>query len=190
MERMNKHLVALVAVLLSLGDAGAVRTAPQRTPDLAQRLAAENARMAATLDATALDNTPLETSNNLPTVTVQNPVDTNRAAGVATAVNTPVPNTSGSIGTVTDDVRPADKENTEDLSSLQQEIDQRKNYRNFLRDEIAKLDSKITECEESKGKWKAATVVGSIGVAATGAAALIQALNHKKQNNNGDNDKK
>lgn len=184
--KMKKYLIAVCGILISLADANAVRTAPQRTPDLALKIAAKNAEMAAAQQAQQSVQTEHE---NNPTPTVQTNESTARATTGAAAVNMPVPNTSGSIGTVTDDVRPVDKD-TEKIRELNDAISQRQNYRNYLIGEIAKIDAQMIECESSKGKWKAATIIGGIGVAATGAAAIIQSQNHKNQKKNETKDEK
>ena len=43
-----------------------------------------------------------------------------------------------------------------------------------LKKEIAQIDSESMRCERMKNGWIAATVVGGIGVVATGTAAIIQ----------------
>jgi negative regulator of sigma E activity len=52
-----------------------------------------------------------------------------------------------------------------------------------LKDEIQQIDSEMARCEKSKKGWVAATVIGSVGVAATGTAAIVQAvkINEKKK---------
>ena len=51
-----------------------------------------------------------------------------------------------------------------------------------LKEEIAQIDSEMARCEKTKKGWVAATVVGGVGVAATGTAAIVQAvkINQKK----------
>lgn len=43
-----------------------------------------------------------------------------------------------------------------------------------LKKEIAQIDSENIRCERMKKGWIAATVVGGVGVVATGTAAIIQ----------------
>ena len=52
-----------------------------------------------------------------------------------------------------------------------------------LKDEISQIDSEMTRCQKAKNGWVAATVVGGVGVAATGTAAIVQTvqLNKKKK---------
>ena len=50
-----------------------------------------------------------------------------------------------------------------------------------LRDEIQQIDSEMARCEKAKKGWVAATVVGGVGVAATGTAAIVQTVKANKQ---------
>lgn len=43
-----------------------------------------------------------------------------------------------------------------------------------LKKEIAQIDSENARCQKMKNGWIAATVVGGVGVVATGTAAIIQ----------------
>ena len=43
-----------------------------------------------------------------------------------------------------------------------------------LKKEISQIDSENIRCEKMKNGWIAATVVGGVGVVATGTAAIIQ----------------
>ena len=56
---------------------------------------------------------------------------------------------------------------------------------NELKEEIEQIDSEMLRCEKTKKGWVAATVIGGVGVAATGTAAIIQGvkLNQKKNEN-------
>jgi negative regulator of sigma E activity len=45
-----------------------------------------------------------------------------------------------------------------------------------LKNEIQQIDSEMARCEKAKKGWVAATVVGGVGVAATGAAAIAQGV--------------
>ena len=50
-----------------------------------------------------------------------------------------------------------------------------------LKDEIQQIDSEMTRCEKAKKGWVAATVVGGIGVVATGGAAIGQKVKLNKK---------
>ena len=52
-----------------------------------------------------------------------------------------------------------------------------------LKEEIAQIDSEMLRCEKAKRGWVAATVVGGVGVAATGTAAIVQGvkINQKRK---------
>lgn len=50
-----------------------------------------------------------------------------------------------------------------------------------LRDEIQQIDSEMLRCEKAKKGWVAVTVVGGVGVAATGTAAIVQTVKANKQ---------
>ena len=52
-----------------------------------------------------------------------------------------------------------------------------------LKDEISQIDSEMTRCQKAKNGWVTATVVGGVGVVATGTAAIVQTvqLNKKKK---------
>jgi negative regulator of sigma E activity len=45
-----------------------------------------------------------------------------------------------------------------------------------LKNEIQQIDSEMLRCEKAKKGWVAATVIGGVGVAATGAAAIAQGV--------------
>ena len=49
-----------------------------------------------------------------------------------------------------------------------------------LKTAISELDSELLRCKKSKRSWTTATVVGGVGVVATGTAAAIQATKLKK----------
>jgi len=49
-----------------------------------------------------------------------------------------------------------------------------------LKKEIAQIDSENIRCERMKKGWIAATVVGGVGVVATGTAAIIQGTKLKE----------
>ena len=50
-----------------------------------------------------------------------------------------------------------------------------------LKEEIKQIDSEQMRCEKAKKGWLVATVVGGVGVVATGTAAIVQADKLKKQ---------
>ena len=50
-----------------------------------------------------------------------------------------------------------------------------------LKKEIAQIDSEMIRCENTKKGWVAATVVGGVGVAATGTAAIVQGVKINQQ---------
>ena len=50
-----------------------------------------------------------------------------------------------------------------------------------LKEEIAQIDSEMIRCEKAKKGWVAATVVGGVGVAATGTAAIVQGIKINQQ---------
>ena len=52
---------------------------------------------------------------------------------------------------------------------------------NELKEEIAQIDAEMIRCEKAKKGWIAATVVGGVGVAATGTAAIIQGVKLNQQ---------
>ncbi|MCR4917321.1 MAG: hypothetical protein K5912_00050 [Alphaproteobacteria bacterium] len=214
---MKQIFFAFCGLCLCLVDAHAGRTAPQITPkqeipstvkDL-NFWAAMQAKNAPAANNSRRQNAVANTANVADTAQVVEQ-DTAQAAPaatvlLATSVNKPDSRETAnanrvtivssqvipaSVAVVTDDVRPADREDNEDLTNLENELKERKIYRDFLQTEIAKIDSQMTECESTKGKWKAATIAGSIGVAATGIAAVAQVLNHKKAENENSDGKK
>ena len=62
----------------------------------------------------------------------------------------------------------------EEVMSKEQQVSQ-------LQDEIKQIDSELARCKDTKSKWKTTTILGSLGVAATGAAAIIQTVNANKE---------
>ena len=54
-----------------------------------------------------------------------------------------------------------------------------------LKKEIIQIDSESARCSKAKKAWKTATIIGGVGVVATGTAALVQAakIRAKKSNN-------
>lgn len=51
----------------------------------------------------------------------------------------------------------------------------------ILENDIRILDEEIAKCEKQKKGWIAATVIGGVGVAATGTAAIVQGVKIKEQ---------
>ena len=49
-----------------------------------------------------------------------------------------------------------------------------------LKEEIKQIDSEMSRCEKAKKGWLAATVIGGVGVVATGTAAIAQTVKAKK----------
>ena len=47
-------------------------------------------------------------------------------------------------------------------------------YRDSLKQQIQATDLEIDKCKQTMKGWKAATIIGSIGTAATGIAAVAQ----------------
>ncbi len=43
-----------------------------------------------------------------------------------------------------------------------------------LQNDIVELDKQILKCEKQRKNWLAATIIGGVGVAATGTAAIVQ----------------
>lgn len=63
---------------------------------------------------------------------------------------------------------------------LSDEIQYKEQVVQKLKEEIAQIDSEMARCNKAKKGWVAATVVGGIGVAATGTAAIVQTVQNKK----------
>ena len=64
---------------------------------------------------------------------------------------------------------------------ISEQIKYKEELVNELKDEIQQIDSEMLRCEKVKKGWKTATVVGSIGVVATGTAAIVQTVNANKK---------
>ena len=62
-----------------------------------------------------------------------------------------------------------------DNVDLSAEIVYKYKFIDELKKEIAQIDSESARCEKMKNGWVAATIVGGVGVVATGTAAIIQA---------------
>lgn len=73
--------------------------------------------------------------------------------------------------------------NAADVNDIDTEIQAQQELIRKLKDEIAQIDSEMNRCERASKGWKAATVIGGIGVAATGTAAIVQAVKLNKQKN-------
>ena len=65
--------------------------------------------------------------------------------------------------------------------SLEDQVKYKQELVKELKEEIAQIDSEMLRCQSSKKKWIAATVVGGVGVVATGAAAIVQSVNANKK---------
>ena len=50
-----------------------------------------------------------------------------------------------------------------------------------LKNEISQIDSEMARCQKAKKGWIAATVVGGVGVVATGTAAIVQSSKLKEK---------
>ena len=68
----------------------------------------------------------------------------------------------------------------EDIDLTQQQINEKQELVRELKDEIQQIDSEMARCQKAKKGWTAATVVGGVGVAATGGAAIAQVVKAKK----------
>lgn len=67
-------------------------------------------------------------------------------------------------------------------AELQENISYKVEVLNTLKDEIQQIDSEMLRCKRVKKGWVAATVVGGIGVAATGTAAIVQMVRMNEKN--------
>lgn len=70
-----------------------------------------------------------------------------------------------------------------DDAELVEQVRYKEEVLQTLKNEIQQIDSEMTRCEKTKKGWVAATVIGGVGVAATGTAAIVQAvkINEKKK---------
>ena len=73
-------------------------------------------------------------------------------------------------------------------TDIKEEIEYKEQVVQRLKDEITQIDSEMMRCQNTKKKWKTATIIGGVGVVATGAAAIIQTVNANKSET--DKDKK
>ena len=49
-----------------------------------------------------------------------------------------------------------------------------------LKEEITQIDSEMARCQRVKKNWKSATIIGSVGIAVTGTAAILQTVKANK----------
>jgi negative regulator of sigma E activity len=63
-----------------------------------------------------------------------------------------------------------------DDAELAEQVRYKEEVLQTLKNEIQQIDSEMARCEKAKKGWVAATVVGGVGVAATGAAAIAQGV--------------
>ena len=68
----------------------------------------------------------------------------------------------------------------ESVDLTQQQINEKQELVRELKDEIQQIDSEMARCQKAKKGWTGATVVGGVGVAATGGAAIAQVVKAKK----------
>jgi hypothetical protein len=54
------------------------------------------------------------------------------------------------------------------------EVAEKTRIRDILKSDLAQIASEKSRCEKTKKNWTVATVVGGVGVVATGTAAIIQ----------------
>jgi hypothetical protein len=66
-------------------------------------------------------------------------------------------------------------------AAQEQQYQQLLSQRDQLKSDIESIDSETTRCNKQKKGWTAATVVGSVGVAATGTAAIVQGVQTNKK---------
>lgn len=64
--------------------------------------------------------------------------------------------------------------------AVQQKIEEERT-KTALRNDIRILDEEINKCQKQKRAWTAATVVGSVGVVATGVSAGVQGAKLKEK---------
>ena len=70
-----------------------------------------------------------------------------------------------------------------DTNDLADQVRYKEEVLQTLKNEIQQIDSEMLRCEKAKKGWVAATVIGGVGVAATGTAAIVQTvkMNEKKK---------
>jgi len=66
-------------------------------------------------------------------------------------------------------------------NNLDTQIQYKEQLVNELKEEIAQIDSEMVRCQKTKKGWVVATVVGGVGVAATGTAAIVQSVKMNQQ---------
>ena len=69
-----------------------------------------------------------------------------------------------------------------DNAELAEQVRYKEEVLQTLKNEIQQIDSEMMRCEKAKKGWIAATVVGGVGVAATGAAAIAQGVKIHQKN--------
>jgi hypothetical protein len=69
-------------------------------------------------------------------------------------------------------------------TDLSEQVQYKEQLLRELKEEIQQIDSEMSRCQKAKKGWVAATVVGGVGVAATGAAAIAQTVNARKKAEN------
>ncbi|MFQ6727114.1 MAG: hypothetical protein ACLRFF_02040 [Alphaproteobacteria bacterium] len=74
-------------------------------------------------------------------------------------------------------------------NNLAEQIQYKEQLIRELKEEIAQIDSETIRCEKAKKGWVAATVVGGVGVAATGTAAIVQTVKAKQKSEEKQSDK-
>ena len=74
-------------------------------------------------------------------------------------------------------------------NNLAEQIQYKEQLIRELKEEIAQIDSETIRCEKAKKGWVAATVVGGVGVAATGTAAIVQTVKTKQKSEEKQSDK-
>ena len=70
-----------------------------------------------------------------------------------------------------------------DDAELVEQVRYKEEVLRTLKEEISQIDSEMLRCEKAKKGWVAATVIGGVGVAATGTAAIVQTVKMKEKNN-------
>ena len=76
---------------------------------------------------------------------------------------------------------------------IDDEIAQKRLQVEELKSAIAEIDSEFLRCKKSKTSWTTATIIGGVGVVATGTAAAVQAsklVKKTKENKEADKEKK
>lgn len=69
----------------------------------------------------------------------------------------------------------------EENADLAAQVQYKEQILSKLKEEIQQIDSEMDRCEKTKKGWVAATVVGGVGIAATGTAAIVQSVKINQQ---------